>query len=467
MPAVNDLGQAMEQASQNELIQRKLQMDALRKRLGDGRDEKQKLRESCEGFEAIFLQKMWEQMRKNVSKEGYLHSKDEEAYQSMFDVELCKKMTEAGGIGLADMLYEQLSQKLDHAGRTTSPGTYRPPVTLPPTAQALKPAEADKPVEKLTAENLYSEPEAATRPVDPEERTEPEKPKGILEIALSELASAVAADDARAAETNKAEQADEVKAAQAFAAQAAAAGTAAAEAAPAGALPAAGQAVPSAEPGKVGAADMNGDQAKAGAAGAPRGAADEAPKQAPADRKSRKNENLHGASWIGHGPVSAEPKPLSRFKRPKNLKAASEAAPAKASLPADGPVVEGFGWTQSASGGRRWNNGLDIAAAPGSPVRAVLPGTVAFVGEQQGMGSLVVLEHEGGLRSYYSGIRADGLAEGAKISGGANFAVIAAQPGSEAQAANSALLHFEIKRGEMALNPESVLGNTPGRPQRT
>ncbi|MDL2291488.1 rod-binding protein, partial [Desulfovibrio sp. OttesenSCG-928-F20] len=96
-----DPAMAVREANQSDLVRRKLDMDALRKRLGDQAGKEEKLRESCEGFEAIFLQKMWEQMRKTVPKEGYLHSKDEETYQSLFDIELCKKMASAGGIGLA------------------------------------------------------------------------------------------------------------------------------------------------------------------------------------------------------------------------------------------------------------------------------------------------------------------------------------------------------------------------------
>ena len=103
---LGDPGMALAAVSQQDLIQRKQSIDSLRQRLGDTQTKEEALRESCEGFESIFLQKMWEQMRKNVPKEGYLHSKDEEMYQSLFDVELCKKMTSAGGIGLADMLYE-------------------------------------------------------------------------------------------------------------------------------------------------------------------------------------------------------------------------------------------------------------------------------------------------------------------------------------------------------------------------
>ena len=119
---------------QQDLVQRKIQMDSLRNRLGDARTEEQRLRESCEGFESIFIQKMWEQMRKNVPKEGYLHSKDEEAYQSMFDVELAKKMTSAGGIGLADMLYQQLSQKNANTAKTTASSAFNKGIPAQDTA---------------------------------------------------------------------------------------------------------------------------------------------------------------------------------------------------------------------------------------------------------------------------------------------------------------------------------------------
>ena len=119
-----DASLALSEATQSDLVRRKLDMNALRDRLGDPRTQQEKLREACEGFESVFLQKMWEQMRKTVSKEGYLHSKDEETYQSLFDVELSKKMSAAGGIGLADMLYQQLSQQMEHktrsGGRTSS-----------------------------------------------------------------------------------------------------------------------------------------------------------------------------------------------------------------------------------------------------------------------------------------------------------------------------------------------------------
>lgn len=110
--------------SDNE-TQRKLQIDELKKHIQGGQSKEKQLHEACEGFEAIFLQKIWEQMRQGIPKSGLLESHDQEMYQSLFDVELSKKMASAGGIGLADMLYEQLNVKLGKASRATSPGILK------------------------------------------------------------------------------------------------------------------------------------------------------------------------------------------------------------------------------------------------------------------------------------------------------------------------------------------------------
>ena len=91
-----------------------------------GLTEEQKnrrLRDACEGFESIFIQKMWQQMRATLPKEGLLKGRDEAYWQDMYDQELAKSMTSAGGIGLADMMFEQLSRNLVSASRTTASAT--------------------------------------------------------------------------------------------------------------------------------------------------------------------------------------------------------------------------------------------------------------------------------------------------------------------------------------------------------
>ncbi len=177
-----DTRMALDAADASDLVQRKLAVDGLKKRLGDGKGDDKKLREACEGFESIFLQKMWEQMRKNVKKEGYLHSKDEEAYQSMFDVELAKKMTSAGGIGLADMLQQQLSQKLHNTSRSTGSGSLRAPLSIPAAEEAAK-AAVDKQKPGMTQDELY------TRAEEEAQKSDYDPAGAIVEQALNELAN--------------------------------------------------------------------------------------------------------------------------------------------------------------------------------------------------------------------------------------------------------------------------------------
>lgn len=131
-----DSQMAMMQLDQQQMIQKKLDMDRMNELLSARPDKKEKLRDACEGFESIFIQKLWDQMRKNVQKSGYLHSREEHMYQGMYDAEFSKKMTEAGGIGLADMLYEQLSQRLGESSRTTSPRND-PRLPIVPAASSL------------------------------------------------------------------------------------------------------------------------------------------------------------------------------------------------------------------------------------------------------------------------------------------------------------------------------------------
>jgi flagellar protein FlgJ len=114
---------AAQVADTQDLARFKSQMDGLKKNLsGADPDKMGKLKEACQNFEAVFIGKLWEQMKQSVPKEGYLHSKQEDSYMSMFNRDFSEKMAQAGGIGLADMIYDQLSQKLKQASQETLTG---------------------------------------------------------------------------------------------------------------------------------------------------------------------------------------------------------------------------------------------------------------------------------------------------------------------------------------------------------
>jgi flagellar protein FlgJ len=110
-------------AETGDLDRFKSQMDGIRKNLsGKSPDKLAQLRKACQNFEAVFIGKLWEQMKQSVPREGYLHSKQEDSYMSMFNRDFSEKMAQSGGIGLADMIYAQLSQKLKQASRETMVG---------------------------------------------------------------------------------------------------------------------------------------------------------------------------------------------------------------------------------------------------------------------------------------------------------------------------------------------------------
>lgn len=68
-----------------------------------------KLKATCKDMEAMFLNMMMTNMRKTVQKSKLVDSSKEEIMTSMLDAETTKNMASAGGMGLADMLYRQLS----------------------------------------------------------------------------------------------------------------------------------------------------------------------------------------------------------------------------------------------------------------------------------------------------------------------------------------------------------------------
>jgi len=114
---------AAKQMDNQELVRFKSEMDGLKKRMtGDGEGKEQQLKKACQNFEAVFIGKLWKQMKSTVPKEGYLHSKQEDSYMSMFDREFSEKMAQAGGIGLADMIYGQLSEKLKETSKSALSG---------------------------------------------------------------------------------------------------------------------------------------------------------------------------------------------------------------------------------------------------------------------------------------------------------------------------------------------------------
>jgi murein hydrolase activator len=124
----------------------------------------------------------------------------------------------------------------------------------------------------------------------------------------------------------------------------------------------------------------------------------------------------------------------------------------KLDWPVDGNIVYNFGRVVRPDNTTlRWN-GIGIAAAPGTSVRAVAAGDVVLAGSLGTYGQTVILEHGGGDYSVYGSLSRITVAKGAHISKG--------QVVGEVGTSDPDLpphLHFEIRHGGPAVDPATWL----------
>ena len=74
-----------------------------------------KLYEACRDFESMYVNMMLKEMRKTVPKEGFIpQSFEQNMFTSMFDEEVSKEVAHQGKLGLAEMLFKQLSAQKQH-----------------------------------------------------------------------------------------------------------------------------------------------------------------------------------------------------------------------------------------------------------------------------------------------------------------------------------------------------------------
>jgi flagellar protein FlgJ len=77
------------------------------------KDDKE-LKKVCQEFESIMLTMMYKQMKATVPKSGLMpESTGRDIMESMLDEKLIEKASESKGAGLGDVLYKQLSKRLN------------------------------------------------------------------------------------------------------------------------------------------------------------------------------------------------------------------------------------------------------------------------------------------------------------------------------------------------------------------
>jgi murein hydrolase activator len=121
----------------------------------------------------------------------------------------------------------------------------------------------------------------------------------------------------------------------------------------------------------------------------------------------------------------------------------------KLDWPVEGNIIYQFGRLVNPNNTTtRWN-GIGIAAAEGTPVKAVAAGIVALVDESFGTyGRTVVIQHGGNDYSIYSSLGRIGVAKGARIVKGQAIGTVGkSDPEMEPH------LHFEMRPGQRAVDP--------------
>jgi flagellar protein FlgJ len=80
--------------------------------------EEGKLKDACQQFEQMYLQQMLGEMRKCSGKEKGAGGgaggggQQDDMFQGMLDQERAKAWSQEGGVGLANMLFQQMKQTL-------------------------------------------------------------------------------------------------------------------------------------------------------------------------------------------------------------------------------------------------------------------------------------------------------------------------------------------------------------------
>jgi murein DD-endopeptidase MepM/ murein hydrolase activator NlpD len=119
---------------------------------------------------------------------------------------------------------------------------------------------------------------------------------------------------------------------------------------------------------------------------------------------------------------------------------------------AGGRISSGFGMRfHPILGYSRMHQGVDFAAAYGSPVRAVTDGLVAFVGRHGGHGNHIRLNHSANLGSSYSHLSRYAVSPGERVTQGQVIGFVGSTGLS-----TGPHLHFEVYRGGVVVNPRNV-----------
>ncbi len=504
----------MQNAKQGEL-QKEFAMRNLEEQLKNAPNKEAKLKEACKGFESIFLQKLWKQMRDSIPKEGMLHSKEEEMYLGMFDQKLSEKLADSGGIGLGDMLFNNLKANMMDASRVTSPKNAQDRLPIKPLNRHFNPRDIDPPSAepKVASQDQeqddpgaplyeplegYDDAQAASKEVaasgkpveaagekplpesDVANFDEPlpdEKPIAARVEDTPDVAASFGVDEDvldKEKWTDKDRQPTRVSGNRLET--------------DSDVISAVDKLANLLQPPLLTTQDPVTSEAPRTKI-MPEAQSDLLPPESAMPQNEGASAHFPNTLTLSSGKLSSDAGKRFDFgiefgdqsvlaasqvtrkneggPEPTRAEPVSEAAAAALSLahentggsmdkpmtwPVSGRISSSFGWRKSPfTGERKFHSGVDIAANYGAPVEACWDGQVIFSGLKDGYGRVVILEHEGGWQSYYGHNSENSVKVGETVKAGEKIASI----GSTGRSTGPHL-HFELRRDGLAWDPEKI-----------
>lgn len=172
-----------------------------------------------------------------------------------------------------------------------------------------------------------------------------------------------------------------------------------------------------------------------------------ASRQASVSQPSSGKQSEYQSSSRASAPQQAKPK--TRSQAPARKTTSSSTAAGTFTWPVQGRIISDFGPKENGL----HNDGLNIAAPLGTSVRAANDGTVVYVGNAlESFGNLVIVRHSNGWVTAYAHLDKVRVQRGQAITQNNILGTV----GSTGRV-DAPQLHFEIRRGSEALNPQKYL----------
>jgi murein DD-endopeptidase MepM/ murein hydrolase activator NlpD len=172
-------------------------------------------------------------------------------------------------------------------------------------------------------------------------------------------------------------------------------------------------------------------------------------------RSTLRNEELRPVAGPSRLPLPDRPKmerppgPRIAKANPRPLRKPAKRSSGKFLWPVRGRLLVGFGPRE----GGFHNDGINIAAPQGTPVRAAENGVIVYAGNQlQGFGNMVLIKHSDGWMTAYAHNSRLMVRRGDTVRRGQ----IISRVGSSGNVSRSQL-HFELRRGDQAVDPRRYL----------